>query len=419
MRYFLLIAIVAVSLCIEIPFLPFSQIPSNVLTPGTIEVSNEEIYVSAKALPTEVSGGSNVTLVFQVTNKANYDLVGVNLDLYDPCVFNEVAPESIGTLKSNQTKSWSWTLKSGVVTLSRDCELKFRVEYKGKFSLFQDIAVLTLSEYNTRLMQGTLKNLPISSSSSSSPLKISLSFTEDQPFLDGTSTNAQINYAYTGDGFIDVKYGGVAIKVPDNLQGSNPSCTDYNYDSGTQTLSLNKTDGLKFISKRSTPSICTFTTKASQMLDIKSLILNASYKYMIDGSIPITVKGTSTSQPSETLGSEGCLLKGSKILTPEGFKKIEDLKVGDFVMGYKDGKRIPTRITKTSSYDGEWTLYYYKNTWFTGNHKVYPSLDEEAVPVPLVSTQTKEYVGYVYNIETETHNYFGESDLLIHNVMKT
>ena len=297
MRYFLLIAIVAVSLCVEIPFLPFSQIPSNVLTPGTIEISNEEIYVTAKALPTEVSGGGNVTLVFQVASKANYDLEGVSLDLYDPCVFNEVEPEPIGTLKSNQTKSWSWTLKSNVVTLDRDCELKFRVEYNGKFSLFQDIAVLTASEYNTRLVQGTLKSLPISSSSSSSPLKISLAFTEEQPFLDGASTGAQINYAYTGDGFIDVTSRGVAIKVPDNLLGSEPSCKDYDYTSGTLTLKKE----LKFINKRATPSICnSFTTKASQMIDIKSLVLTANYKYMIDGSIPITIRGTSLSQPSKT-----------------------------------------------------------------------------------------------------------------------
>jgi len=303
MRYFLLIAIVAVSLCVEIPFLPFSQVASNVLTPGTLEISNEEIYVTAKALPTEVSGGNNVTLVFQVTNKAGYDLEGVGLDLYDPCVFNNgdwyVWRPGGGTLKSNRTVSNSTTLKADPVTLDRDCELKFRVGYKGKFSLFQDIAVLTTSEYNTRLMQGTLNSLPISSSFSSSPLKISLTFTEEQPFLDGTSTDVQINYVYTGSGFINVTRGGVEIKVPENL--INPSCKDYDYNSGTQTLSLNKE--LKFVSKRSTPSICTFTAKASQPLDIKSLILTANYNYKIDGSIPITVRGTSTSQPSKTSGS--------------------------------------------------------------------------------------------------------------------
>jgi hypothetical protein len=294
MRYFLLIAIVAISLCVEIPFLPFSQLtPPKTLAPGVLELSNEEIYVNIKTLPTEITGGGNVTIIYQIMNKATYKLKNIILTLYDPCVFNNGNSKEvvINNLRPNQTNSSSWVLKSDVVNLTRDCKLKFMVKYEGIFSLFQDIAVLTSSEYNVRLLQGTLKNIPISSSSSISPLKIYLTFNEEQPFLTGIPIDMQINYAYTGDGFINVTSGGVAIKVPDNLLGSEPSCTDYNYDSGTQTLTLKKE--LKFINKRASSSICTFTTKASQMLDIKSLILTASYKYMIDGFITVKVKGTS------------------------------------------------------------------------------------------------------------------------------
>jgi len=56
-------------------------------------------------------------------------------------------------------------------------------------------------------------------------------------------------------------------------------------------------DSLKFINRKVSPSTCTFIAKASQLIDIKPLTINASYKYTIDSSIPVRVKGTSTSSP--------------------------------------------------------------------------------------------------------------------------
>ena len=290
LKYLLLIVIVLTSLCANMPNLPFLNVPSQSVTSG-IEASNEDIYVNVNALPTEVSGGGSITLYFQIMNKANYNLEDVSLNLYDPCVFNngESKENPIGPLKPNRTSSWSWPLQSDIITLNRDCELKFTVSYKGKFTFYQDVAVLSQPEYNTRLLQGTLKNIPITSSFSSSPLQIFPTFTEEQPLLDGSNYDMKINYAYAGNGFINVT--DVEIKVPDNLQVS--SCKDY---TGTGTLSLNKI--LKFINKKASSSLCTFTTKASQLIDIKSLTITATYIYTIDSSVPVTVKGTSTSQPS-------------------------------------------------------------------------------------------------------------------------
>ena len=284
MRYFLLIAIVFVSLCVEIPFLqiPNTFLPQNKTVQG-IEISNEDIYVNINVLPAEVMEGRNITIMFQVMNKASYNLENVKLNLYDPCVFSGSGTEKvIGTLRPNQTNSSSLVLKAGSVTLPRDCEMKFRVEYEGKFSLSQDIAVLTEPEYNVRLLQGTLKSVPIGSLSSISPLKISLTLTQEQPLLSETTTDMEINYIYIGDGFINVT--SVVIKVPDNLQYL--SCTDYTYAGGT--LSLNK--ALKFINKRANPSICTFKTKANSPMDIESLFLTARYKYILDNSITVRVK---------------------------------------------------------------------------------------------------------------------------------
>jgi hypothetical protein len=113
-------------------------------------------------------------------------------------------------------------------------------------------------------------------------------------------------------------------------------------------------------------------------------------------------------------GGETCLMEGTNILTPEGFKKIEDIKVGDIVFGYKDGKKIETKVLKTSSHYGNFILYYYKGYWFTGNHLVYTDYENFDFVYNL-SNVTKNYTGKVYDIRTETGNYFGENGLLIHN----
>ena len=111
----------------------------------------------------------------------------------------------------------------------------------------------------------------------------------------------------------------------------------------------------------------------------------------------------------------GCLIKGTLILTPTGLEKIEDIKAGDKVIGYKNGEGVETNIEAKSIHWGVWEIYQYKGSWFTGNHRVYPSLGEQATEVAFLTTEKKVYVGNVYDIRTGTENYFGINNLLIHN----
>jgi len=112
----------------------------------------------------------------------------------------------------------------------------------------------------------------------------------------------------------------------------------------------------------------------------------------------------------------GCLVEGTKILTPNGFKNIEDIQIGDIVIGYKDGNRVETKVTRKVIHFGFWDIYYYRGSWFTETHKIYPSLDGEATIASMLSNTKKQYSGKVYDVETGTHNYFGENELLIHNM---
>jgi hypothetical protein len=309
MRYiFLLLPIVLASMCT-------APLPDNITSDQGTTVSNEEIYLNVNALPSSVSSGGQTMLYFQIMNNAPYDLTKVKVHVYDTCIFtddpaDEMSSEMFGRqlaminfcpgcssndiLKSNHTKTWSWKLTSGETILSRDCQIKFRLNYTGRYSLFRDVGVLSESEYNTRLRDNTLSNIPLSSSSSNGPLKISLEFTETQPFLTGTDNDVEIKYTYTGDGFIAVKKGSVKITLPPNLEGSSSSCRDYDYSSGV--LTLNK--DLKFIGKEATPSICSLKAKTTQPMEIKALNLEAAYSYYIDSSVLVSVRGTSPTQPS-------------------------------------------------------------------------------------------------------------------------
>jgi len=303
MRYLLLIviAIIFVSLCTEIPyisdFFPIEQ------ALGSLEVKTDsEIYIRVEAIPKEVRSGRDVKITIELRNKANYNLKNVRLLAYDTCVFDPKGEyeKTISELRPNVTDltRWEWTTKE--VTLPTDCPIKFRVEYDGQFSLFQDVVVLTEAEYEVRQQAGTLHNIPIQTSSSPRPLKISVSFTEDQPFLEDTGVDMRIDYAYTGNAFMDVD--DIIINVSKNLQSS--KCEDYDISGNSLLLK----EPLKFINKRASPSICTFAARASTSMDIRTLSLTATYKYILDNSILIKVKRGITTIPSpETCTEAGGL----------------------------------------------------------------------------------------------------------------
>jgi len=395
MRYLLLLAIVFVSLCtqlpIEIPFLTPVQESSLALEVTT----DPNLYLKVETLPKEVKEGKNISIFFEMRNKGDSILENINLYVYDQCIFSDGNKKTISVLKPDRTERWSWRWKAGNIELPTDCKIKFRTDYESNFSLFQDVAVLTESEYYIKEQEGTLESIPISSSSSYSPLSISVSFLEKQPFLEEDEITMTIGYSYIGDGIMNVS--DITIDIPNNLQFV--SCSDYNYivtesckgiatscsiftdpilcpkqkdcswkgcDGTAKSCdSLNETecpkqkdctwnatsnacegtatvcsdlssadcpnqqgctwigcDGtatqcselkdstcssqegcswfskktlqlkrkLNFINKRASPSNCKFTTKASQPMDIKSLSLTASYKYVLDNSISVRVK---------------------------------------------------------------------------------------------------------------------------------
>jgi hypothetical protein len=435
----LLLPIALISLC---SYLPGIELPSflgqNVQVAG-IDSGSPDLYLNVQTTSSDIKGGRDVQVIFELRNKQPYDLNNVELKVYDyPCFGSTSSDEfhmcstcptncsSGGTLRANQTCIWSWRWTSDTSEVDRDCSIKFLTTYTAENSAYQDIVILPETEYLQRQVDGTLSNIPIHSNSPAGPLQIGLTFSEQQPFIaGGKGYDMYINYNNVGNGFLGDMNNNIRLTSTDNID---LTCKDYSGGGVSSTLTLNK--NLDFINGRSVPTICNFSTLSTPTISIRSLSIGFDYTYNLYNSFSITVR--SSGIPSKTYGSgtgsgtgtgtgsgssgSGCLIQGTKILTPDGFRGIENINTGDYVIGYKDGKRIEAKVLGKSIHFGFWKIYYYKGSWFTEHHRVFPSLDGEAISVVLLSNETKTYEGYVYNIETETKNYFGENDLLIHNV---
>lgn len=121
-------------------------------------------------------------------------------------------------------------------------------------------------------------------------------------------------------------------------------------------------------------------------------------------------------------GNGGCLAENTLILTPEGYEKIQDLDVGDKVIGFDTEKdeRAEIKIIRKDIHQGQFSAWVYKEIIFTWNHKIY--LNNEWKEVKDLAESEIIYEGWVYNIVVESHNYFAKSgisgtEILIHNLM--
>ena len=291
MRYLLLLSIVLVSLCAGLPEIPFINQPNTTVSnPGTLIIDSEspDLFVSVDTVPNEVKTGRDVSLLFQMTNKNPYSLDNINFTIYDPCIFSGDTEKNIAEIKANSTKTFSLKLTAGDTNFEQTCSLKFRITYDTEYSSYNDIIVLTKDEYEQREMAGTLNNIPIQQSFPSSPFKISLRFSEEQPFMNEENYFMYLDYNNIGGGVLDVK--SVTLSFPSNVKDF--SCSDYQQVTGgpyPNSFSLKKIP-LSFINNRASTSSCSFNTSASQPIDIKSLAITASYKYVLDNSISIRVR---------------------------------------------------------------------------------------------------------------------------------
>jgi len=73
----------------------------------------------------------------------------------------------------------------------------------------------------------------------------------------------------------------------------------------------------------------------------------------------------------DTVIADECVEKGTLIATPEGDKKIEDIKVGDIVLGYKDGHVVETKVLCTFKRQTNEKLIDLGSVRVTPNHPIF------------------------------------------------
>lgn len=213
-----------VSLC-TIP--NFLQEEGEILQSGVsiIDLESPDIFLKVEAIPEDIKSGSKTTVFFEMRNKHDFDLEDVQVQAFDTCVFSGESSETIGTLRASGIKTWTWSWTADQTQLDKDCVIKFKTEYKARNSIFQNIIVLSESEYQQRHLAGTLNNIPVDSSFPQSPFQINLRFSDPQPFIDDEKYYMYIDYNNVGGGYIDVNQGSIGIDFPRNTGGV--SCSGY------------------------------------------------------------------------------------------------------------------------------------------------------------------------------------------------
>jgi hypothetical protein len=276
-----LLLVLSTSLCVNLPFdLPFGSQDDNTQTGFSTSLSSQDMSLNVGYSLSEVKVGRDLIFYLNINNNKDYDLANVAIQVYDNPCFTEVSTnpfaKNIGTLKKGSTITWTAKMQANSgITMEKDCPIRFKVSYEGQYFRSDDIAVLPESEYMLKESQGTLSSVPVTSTASSSPLNIQTRFSESQPFLEGQPYYMFVSYNNYGQG--DFENVNIKFEPPSNIA---LNCG----------LTNNGIADLKFIKGQAPTTTCSLTTNKVPSIDIETFKISATYKYVLDDSITVTVK---------------------------------------------------------------------------------------------------------------------------------
>ena len=287
MKYLLLLLIplISVSLCTQFPDIFSIPLVPEVASLGT---GSQDIFISVESPSSQISAGMAAQVYFQLANMQNYSLSNVRLEVYDNSCFSDgISVKSDcgagGTLRKNETCTWSWRWASSPSPIDRTCTVRYKVSYSASNSILQDIAVMSESEYQSRGGVGSLQGIVLSATPAKGPLNYYLTFSEAQPFIGGRSGYTMyVNYENRGDGYFDDLTGDITLLPPSTM--TIYDCKDY-----TGNV-LNKNP--VFIRGKALRSECFFSTSDVSALSISAMEVRAEYTYNLYKTFTILVKGS-------------------------------------------------------------------------------------------------------------------------------
>ncbi len=272
-------AVVLVSGCIA-NFTRTQQ--AGILNP-TATSETQDIVLKAEAVPLEVRSGKKLDLYFELD--ALKDLRNLSFNIIDNCLFSgDTGGFENQELKANRSKDFKLTLTSGIVNFDTDCQIRFRASYNTTLLAAQDIIVLDDSEFIRQQRSGAIsQNIP-RFVSTPSPLQISLSFSEQQPFENNVDEFMYIEYLNTGPGILDkLDADSVQFTMPGNVK---ITCDDYTAQGNSLVLNRD----LTFMNGHAKKSTCKISTQASQPVDFRTMQITVNYNYSIVNSVNVKVK---------------------------------------------------------------------------------------------------------------------------------
>lgn len=250
----------------------------------TVTSETQDLVLKAEAVPLEVRSGKKLELFFELD--ALKDLKDVSFNVTDACLFSGDYAGAFEKqdMKENRTREFKIILAAGNVNFDTNCQVRFRANYSASLIAAQDIIVLSESEFLDEQRSGKINERAAQFVSTDNPLKITVSFSDPQPFEDAVDEFMYIDYSNTGSGDLEkLDSGSVSMTAPNNVK---ISCDDYITDGNALTLNRD----LTFINGNAKKSTCKLTTKAGQPVDSKTLQITANYLYAVDNSINVKIK---------------------------------------------------------------------------------------------------------------------------------
>jgi len=192
-------------------------------------------------------------------------------------------------IMANRTKAFSLRYRMGDPGLAEKTDIKIRSFYSSETSIATTVAALSETEYFHRKATGTLDAIPVATTTTNNPLRLSISWSDAMPLLDKQEVQMYVDYKNNGEGYITtLEKNSVVFNIPSNLQAVR--CDDYTLSTIAQpggTMTLSKT--LDFVQKSAKRSTCTFAVKAAGTIDSQSISGRASYLYETDSTVSVPI----------------------------------------------------------------------------------------------------------------------------------
>lgn len=271
-----LFLVMLTSLCVNLPSNPFIEQEDIVQAGFSKVLSSRDMTLEVKYGADDIRAGRTLTFYLTLDNNQDYELSNVNVELYDNPCFDGTFSKAYSSIRADGSVSWSGKLSTkSSVTMDTVCPIRFKVSYDGRYFKSEDIAVLPEGEYMQMENEGTLSSVPISSTSTSSPLDVGVRFSESRPFLESQKYYMYFDYSNRGSG---------------NFENVNVAFTPTgNANFACGGVSGNQISDLKFARGKAPMTTCSLDTNAVTTIDIQSFKISATYKYILDDFITIQV----------------------------------------------------------------------------------------------------------------------------------